>query len=98
MSDQVRKEFEEWAEKCNEAGKIGYISLLKTKNNLHYIHKNTSVMWSAWQASRQTLVVELPKVHDEPYADDYTRAFIDGKKSIIEEVHDAVDKAGVSYK
>ena len=91
----MRKEFEEW---FNEVGKLAVLADTSKDGAGNYYFAETRLLWGCWQASRQALVVELPKVHDEPYADDYTRAFIDGKKSILEEVHDALDKAGASYK
>ena len=69
MSEQSRKEFEEWA-----AGMFG-------KHNFNA----REVAWAAWQASRQALVVELPRVTGDAVYD-------------AQEVHDALDKAGLPYK
>ena len=56
--------------------------------------------WSAWQASRECLVVELPDRFDEHYQDYYEDVdggcFNEGR--YINEVHAALTAAGVKYK
>ena len=70
MSEQVRKEFNEWYSKLPDDLKSDVCSYSAYKG---------------WQASRQALVVELPRVTGDAVYD-------------AQEVHDALDKAGVSYK
>ena len=70
MSEQVRKEFNEWYSKLPDDLKSDVCSYSAYKG---------------WQASRQALVVELPRVTGDAVYD-------------AQEVHDALDKAGVAYK
>ena len=74
----MSKEFEEWA-------RMEGLPLEWLPNFGFYEATRTEQAWRSWQASRQTLVVELPRVTGDAVYD-------------AQEVHDALDKAGVSYK
>jgi Fe-S cluster biosynthesis and repair protein YggX len=88
MSDQVRKEFEEWAEKR------GYtLKMIAQQDGLGteiYANGQTRSAWQGWQASRQALVVELSKLPEASYSTAGT--------CYMSDVESALDKAGVSYK
>ena len=88
MSEQMRKEFEAWISKLNAVGKAELSSLKRTVNETYYVDLNTEMLWQAWQASRAAIVVELP---------DW---FVFGISSAtyMEDVIEALDNAGVSYK
>ena len=85
--DKMREEFEEWA--ILE----GLPLLFLDKHNFYESHV-TDIAWQAWQASRQSLVVELPKVFDAAKEDAsyYEYAYLQP------EVEKALDAAGVAYK
>ena len=55
-------------------------------------------LWKGWQASRQSLVVELPKIHFDAYADERTQAKEEGKEIILDEFKYSLEQAGVTYK
>ncbi len=82
MSEQMRKEFEEWARK------EGYCTTIYPQFPNEYASGNTENLWNGWQASRAALVVELPK----PETDGMSEVV-----SLID-VEDALDAAGVKYK
>jgi hypothetical protein len=76
MSEQVRKEFEEWAEKES-------FNIARWRDGYDVV--STNYAWQGWQASRQALVVELPRVTGDAVYD-------------AQEVHDALGKAGAAYR
>ena len=96
MSDQMRKEFEAWA--STQGLRVDRALSAAGADLKRYDFELTNAAFEIWQASRAALVVELPKVYQDPYADSYTRANIDGKIGLLEEVQEALDEAGVSYK
>jgi hypothetical protein len=65
-----RKQFEEWYSK---KGKYNYLHLdlvddeyiyrsgINQVRSGEYVHESTQDQWMAWQASRESLVVELPR-------------------------------------
>ncbi len=84
--DKSRQQFEEW---FNENGiSTGWCS----KRELEFI-KNK--MYLCWQASRESLEVELP----EPNSDDSgSPNFFDGYNTAISDVHDELISNGVKIK
>jgi hypothetical protein len=76
MSEQMRKEFEAFAKPHTYSLKM---------IDGEYAAASTALLWQCWQASRQALVVELPRVTGDAVYD-------------AQEVHEALDKAGVAYK
>ena len=54
--DKCREQFEEWA-----TSQKSFV----TKENGDYINPYVGYAWQAWQASRQALVVELPRVRGD---------------------------------
>lgn len=80
MSEKMRAEFEEWAKENLQCD--------LSHNGEYYNHTNAYHAWKGWKASRQALVVELPKYET------------DGVFEVVSlvDVEDALDKAGVPYK
>ena len=79
MSEKMREEFEGWVKSF-----IGESWLTKDKlRDGEYSDDGTQFMWDAWQASRASLVVELPE-----------KAALMSASS----VYSSLDDAGVSYK
>lgn len=65
MNDKMREEFEEWAAEEAEVRGVGaLLGLMTDEHHDRYSMIWTQTAWMAWQASRKTLVIELP----EPYA------------------------------
>lgn len=67
-----------------------------------YVNKTVQEQWEAWQASRSSIVVELPKIrtleydtNDNPYNGGVYLASDDFYE--VQGVEDALDKAGVKY-
>lgn len=62
MSDLMREEFE--AAIVSEFKSVGCIAgpdLCRSENNGDYLNQVVGGAWWAWQASRECLVIELPK-------------------------------------
>ena len=55
MSDLMLKQFEAWAVIDNQ------YSIARTYTDLRYDEDDTEAAWDAWQASRECLVIEMPK-------------------------------------
>jgi hypothetical protein len=84
MSEQMKKEFEAFAARWRYD--------LSENENGFYENATTqrvfdSFAW-AWQASRQSLVVEMPELYETPS---------NGNVYFPEEITDALDVAGVKY-
>lgn len=81
MSEKMRKEFSKQCQLWRYSEEVD--------EDDFFINATTQRAWdvwvTAWQASRQALVVELPRVTGDAVYD-------------AQEVHDALDKAGVPYK
>ncbi|MGM0935923.1 MAG: hypothetical protein ACQEWL_04805 [Pseudomonadota bacterium] len=57
--DKSRQQFEETIKKLSDPSE--FESKLKRANNgLNYADHNVDIMWISWQASRESLEVELP--------------------------------------
>jgi hypothetical protein len=81
MSEQMRKEFEAWAK--------GRLHLDKCDDGT-YDWASTLSAWSAWQASRAAIVVELPQELKFPN--------VTKKLVYVMQIKQAIAKAGVRYK
>lgn len=55
MSDLMLKQFEDWAVIDNQ------YSIDRTYTDLRYDEDDTEAAWYAWQASRECLVIDMPK-------------------------------------
>ena len=81
MSEQSRKEFEEWAKenlRCD-----------LSHNGEHYNYADAYYAWEGWQASRQSLVVKLPELCD---GENTCKCYYESQS-----IEDALDTAGVRY-
>ena len=60
MSEEMRKEFEEWIIKSNATGRVP--NFIMKNDNGAYIDPQTSDLWISWQASREAMrPIKLPK-------------------------------------
>jgi hypothetical protein len=93
MSEQMRKEFEDWAEKHGYLLKV--IAQQDGLGTEIYANGQTRSAWLGWQASRQSLVVKLPLKDNgkEFLSVEYCGNTFVKEQSVI----DALDAAGVSY-
>jgi hypothetical protein len=48
--------------------------------------------------AERSQLAELPTVHQDPYADDYTKAVNDGRASMLEEITELLNKANIPTK
>ena len=80
------EEFEAWASKD-----YGY-SLTRYYTDLRYDDDDTEAAWDAWQASRETLVIELPEKWGE-----YTEAGFSACQA-IDECMENIHAKGVKTK
>ena len=61
MSEEMRKEFEEWIIKSSTTGRVPNF-IMKNENGA-YIDPQTADLWLAWQASREAMKpIKLPKL------------------------------------
>lgn len=85
MSEQMRKEFEEW---------INQDAVFKNPEWLEdvgqYNYTSTQIMWQAWQASRAAIVVDLSDLCEASYTYSGT--------CYKSDVENRLEQAGVSYK
>ena len=61
-----REQFEEWIANTTSSDLHGRIMLDKSENG-SYRHIATNNKWSAWQASRAAIEIELPDITDAQY-------------------------------
>ncbi len=58
--DKMREQFESyWTARCNE---LGIECSLTMFSNGEYCNNSAHYAWIGWKASRESLVVELPKI------------------------------------
>ena len=89
MSEKMRDAFELWAQYEH-----GYCAGAKT-DGTYYVTKINN-MWQAWQASRASLVVELPSFENgsiRGYSGDCDEA-----NMVVDAVAESLGAAGVTYK
>lgn len=88
--EQMRKDFEEWA-----ASK-GFNTKLRedTSSSDTFFAYETEQRWVCWQASRESLVVELPRNN----AIDEMGPFDNGYTSCIYDVRDVLSSQGIKWK
>lgn len=73
--DNTRKQFEKWA--LSEG-----LEILKDESG-SYFYESTDGYWSAWKASRESLVIDLP-VDLNNWGDGYYQQAIDEVKAELE--------------
>ncbi len=86
MSEQMRKEFENWAVATKDQFGLPFFVMKDEQGK--YIDHAAEISWQAWQASRAAIVVELP--------DWFTVHGIDSA-FYCDEVIAVLNKAGVSH-
>lgn len=87
MTDLMREEFEAWLRTRPEVLNIGF-----NKGTGRYVLREDEERWEAWQASRESLVIKLPK------EDDYVQSSETAMFFLLEDVREAVHAAGVKTK
>ena len=92
MTDKIREEFEAWAlaRFINSETMKPLQRSANEPDGYHYPVLNTA--WSAWQASREALVIELPYDSDGLNPD---HSFVKGWRSGVEETKSAIEAAGL---
>ena len=90
MSDLMLKQFEAWAVIDNR------YSIARTYTDLRYDEDDTEAAWDAWQASRETIEVELPDSPGRYYSgapsaatEDPLECWRDGYKCAAGRIHAA---------
>ena len=91
MSDLMLKKFQAWAVIDNR------YSIDRTYTDLRYDEDDTEAAWNAWQASRECLVIELPR-SIEAYGPNGYQSSDPDEALLLEDVHAALTAAGVKYK
>ncbi|WP_250602188.1 hypothetical protein [Serratia marcescens] len=92
--DKLREEFEQWLRSQPHVLNVG------VRKSGDYVLKEDQIAWSAWQASRASIVVQLPKgittreALDLGYMGDYAAGVDDG----IEESAKVIRSIGLSIK
>ena len=84
--EKMREEFEAWI--CSEFAPYGGVSLANIQGG--YCDALVQASWSAWKASRDALVVELPGSRSLSASDD--------PWSVRDWCKDAIESAGVRVK
>ena len=79
--DKVREEFEKWAKQFFK---------LDVEDWGEYIDYETQWAWTVWKASRESIVVKIPKEGEASSFGKYVVYDTDAVKEML-------DKAGVSY-
>lgn len=81
MSDLMREEFECWVQGRSLCKKRG--AKLKKDSAGSYTDYRVNDLWMAWQASRECLVIELPRCYcADPEAVDYAQSVVEHIESL----------------
>ncbi|WP_109938043.1 hypothetical protein [Proteus mirabilis] len=92
--DKSRQQFEEFIKFHMDDEEIN--NKFETVNNgLNYADQYVDLMWIAWQASRESLEIELPEPNPE---DSGSPNFYDGYNTAISDIHDELISNGVKIK
>ncbi|MGO4744005.1 hypothetical protein [Serratia quinivorans] len=103
LHEESRKQFEEWAEHTYSGGNM----FLRVGPHKEAYHQTIiQELWEAWQASRASIVVDLPKLSGEPthlIGDMRSSRAIAFKRKkardrVINECADAIRSIGLSIK
>lgn len=91
-----REQFEAWAE---EAGALpwGYLKKQRTQND-GYSVQIYNYMWSAWQASRDAVEVELPQEAKCRFKYPEAEAQCDGFNDALSQCAEVIRAAGIKVK
>lgn len=74
--DKVREEFEKWAKQFFK---------LEVEDWGEYVESETQWAWLAWKASRESIVVDLPRCQYEE------------QQEYLDDLLNSLDKVGVRY-
>lgn len=92
--DKSRQQFEEAIKQLSDPSE--FESKLKRANNgLNYADQYVDLMWISWEASRESLEVELPNANPD---DSGSPNFYDGYNTAISDIHDELISNGVKIK
>jgi len=91
--DKCKEQFEEWAVNTKDQFGVPFFTIKNEQGK--YVDNGTEISWQAWQASRQALVVELPKGN---FAAWVSGDMVDGYNAAIADVTGLLDAAGVNHK
>ncbi|HEM6924068.1 TPA: hypothetical protein U2I32_003621 [Providencia rettgeri] len=92
--DKSRQQFEETIKKLSDPSE--FESKLKRANNgLNYADCNVDLMWISWQASRESLEIELPDASD---SDSGCPNYHDGYNTAMGRTYDELISNGVKIK
>ncbi|EOM0844417.1 hypothetical protein ACNA1O_003467 [Proteus mirabilis] len=86
--DKSRQQFEEWFAPQKEEMKRNWLGMI----SITRMHQR---QWMAWQASRESLEIELPEPNPE---DSGSPNFYDGYNTAISDIHDELISNGVKIK
>lgn len=84
--DKLKQQFEDYCKSADLPTEIF---------NGNYNYNATRIAWEAWQASRDSLEVELPRKHD---VDDEYDYFAMGYNLALNKIHDLLVEEGVKVK
>ncbi|HGX3434906.1 TPA: hypothetical protein ACNH9C_002082 [Proteus mirabilis] len=91
--DKSRQQFEAWLVR-NHSDTCNNINFeINSKGDYRYF--STRLAWEAWQASRESLEIELPEPNPE---DSGSPNFYDGYNTAISDIHDELISNGVKIK
>lgn len=95
MSEKIREEFESWASAYRDRNGLPHFTLRKPDGS--YVDGTTELCWRGWQASRESLVIELPEPRPvRGYSESVADAM--GFNDALESCRDAVEQAGLKVK
>ncbi|USR66139.1 hypothetical protein NFC79_05990 [Providencia stuartii] len=90
--DKSRQQFEETAKSLSD--QLEFESKLKRANNgLNYTERDVDLMWISWQASRESLEVELPEFRSRG-----SDMYYDGFYSCLDAIREELISNGVKIK
>ncbi|MBU9979686.1 hypothetical protein KTP48_13150 [Proteus mirabilis] len=92
--DKSRQQFEEFIKFHLDDAEIN--NKFETSNNgSNYADQHVDLMWISWEASRESLEIELPEPNPE---DSGSPNFYDGYNTAISDIHDELTSNGVKIK
>ncbi|MCT8196550.1 hypothetical protein [Proteus mirabilis] len=92
--DKSRQQFEEFIKFHMDDAEINN-KFEKANNGLNYADQYVDLMWISWEASRESLEIELPEPNPE---DSGSPNFYDGYNTAISDIHDELISNGVKIK
>lgn len=90
-NDKMREEFEMSAKEICLAITGKFVPARAMDGG--YRNQTTQMLWDIWQASRESVVIELPKLSGSTYPD-----FDGGYDSAIEDIQKIIESAGLKVK